>query len=90
MQQHSAISSGGGNQRITEKYFDQLQHAAKDKALPARLCFCGGLLRGNRYGVYVDSSRANTIGGDAEAARNVIGVAPSPAGTPASRACAIE
>jgi|GEM_PF-3139701 len=42
----------------------------------------GATLRGNRYGVHVVGSRENTIGGTEEADRNVIGVPPSPAGTP--------
>ncbi|HEX9952832.1 MAG TPA: T9SS type A sorting domain-containing protein [Rubricoccaceae bacterium] len=42
----------------------------------------GVTLRGNTYGVHIDGSRENTVGGDTEAARNVIGVPPSPAGTP--------
>ena len=42
----------------------------------------GTTLRGNRYGVHIVGSRENTIGGSEEADRNVIGVRPSPAGTP--------
>ncbi|HEX8385318.1 MAG TPA: hypothetical protein VF576_03985, partial [Rubricoccaceae bacterium] len=42
----------------------------------------GVTLRGNRYGVHIEDSRENTVGGDSEEARNVIGVPPSPAGTP--------